>query len=140
MKEGFLKNVILALIFGAIYCGIEILWRGYTDWTMAVAGGFAGVLIGTLNEKFMCDMGIPQQCLIGMLLITTLEGCIGYIVNIKLGLHVWDYSSMPGQFFYGQCCVPFCILWFLLSGVAIFLDDWLRYLLFDDPPKKYRWV
>lgn len=137
MKKEFFKNVIMFFIFGTLYCGIEILWRGHTNWTMAIVGGISGVLIGLLNEHAINDLSILQQCLIGMLLITVLEGCAGYILNIKLGLHIWDYSSMPGKFFWGQCCVPFCILWFFLAGVAIFLDDWLRWLLFDEKIPHY---
>lgn len=140
MKKELFKNIILFFFFGGIYCGIEILWRGYTNWTMTIVGGIAGVLIGLLNERYMNKMSILSQCLIGMILITILEGCVGYIINIKFGWNVWDYSLMPGQFFYGQCCIPYSILWFLLSGVAIFADDWIRYLLFDDLPKKYRLV
>ena len=135
------KNIILFSIFGAIYCGLEVLWRGRTDVSMAICGGFAGVLIGLLNEaEFQDKMSVLSQCIFGMFIITFLEGCFGIILNVFLKLNIWDYSNMWGQFFFGQCCIPYCILWFFLSGVAIFLDDWLRYLMFDEPPKKYKWI
>ena len=36
-----------------------------------------------------------------------------------------DYSNMPFNVL-GQVCLPFSIIWFFLSYVAIRLDDWLR--------------
>ena len=143
VKELF-KNLLLFCIFGAIYCGIEILWRGYTNISMGVVGGIAGVFIGQLNERiynrYADKISILAQCIIGCVWITLLEGCFGYILNVVLKLNIWDYSGMPGQFFFGQCCVPYCILWFFLAGAAVFLDDWIRYLLFDEPIKKYKWI
>lgn len=129
MKNIF-KNIILFLVFGAIYCGMELIWRGHTDISMAIVGGLAATIIGTWNEK--TELKLIPQCLRGMCLITLLEGCSGLILNVWLKLQIWDYSNMPGQFFWGQCCIPYCILWFFLAGVAVFLDDWLRWLLFND--------
>ena len=33
-----------------MYMGLEILWRGYTHWTMGIAGGICGVIVGYFNE------------------------------------------------------------------------------------------
>lgn len=134
------RNVLLALIFGAIYCGIEILFRGYSDLSMAIVGGISGIVIGGLNNYLPWEMPVLVQCGIGCGAITIFEGLSGVILNIWLGLNIWDYSNMWGQFFWGQCCVPFCICWFFLAGAAIFLDDWLRWLLFDEDPPHYRWI
>ena len=131
MKKEILKNTILFLIFGAIYCGMEIIWRGYSDISMAIVGGCAAMIIGTWNEKNP-SLSIWRQCVCGMCLITLFEGVSGLILNVWLKLGIWDYSNMPGQFFWGQCCLPFCVVWFVLSAVAIFLDDWLRWLLFNE--------
>ena len=130
MKKNLLKYLILFLIFGVIYCGIEYLWRGHTDVSMGIVGGFAGVIIGEWNEK--TALPLLPQCFAGMSVITLLEGISGLILNVWLKLGIWDYSNMPGQFFWGQCCVPYCILWFILAGVAVYLDDWLRWLLFNE--------
>ena len=50
MKREFAKNIILGLIGGALYMGIELLWRGRTHWTMGLVGGRCFVLIGGLNK------------------------------------------------------------------------------------------
>ena len=47
----FLKNIVLFIIFGAIYFGLECLWKGHlTHWSMFVLAGMVGVLIGSINE------------------------------------------------------------------------------------------
>lgn len=125
-----LKRIILFLIFGAIYCILEMIWRGRTYISMAMIGGIAGVVIGEFNEK--APAPFLSQCFAGMSVITLLEGISGLILNVWLKLGIWDYSNMPGQFFWGQCCIPYCILWFILAGVAVYLDDWLRWLLFNE--------
>ena len=124
-----LKNIILFLLFGVIYCGIELVWRGHTDVSMGIVGGIAGLIIGLWNERR--PLPLLPQCIAGMCLITLLEGVSGIILNVWLKLGIWDYFNMPGQFFWGQCCIPYCALWFILSGVAVLLDDWLRWLLFE---------
>ena len=53
------------------------------------------------------------------------------IVNIILGWNVWDYSNLPGNLL-GQICPQFTVLWFFLSAVAVYLDDWIRYLLWGE--------
>ena len=54
-------------------------------------------------------------------------------------LNVWDYSHVPMNFM-GQICVPFTLLWFPLSGIGIFCEDYLRHALFHEPLPKFRWV
>lgn len=46
------KCALLFLIGGALYYCIEILWRGYSHWTMAVVGGICFVVIGGLNKLY----------------------------------------------------------------------------------------
>jgi uncharacterized membrane protein len=84
------------------------------------------------------DMPIWIQMLICAAGITAIEFVAGIILNIILQLNVWDYSNMPFNIL-GQVCLPFSFLWFLLSFAAIWLDDWLRYWLFDEEKPHYRW-
>ena len=66
-----------------------------------------------------------------MIIIVTIEFFSGCILNIWLGLGVWNYSNMPYNIL-GQICLPFSIAWFFLSYIAIKLDDYLRKLLFNE--------
>lgn len=131
-----LKVAVLLIIGGLIYCGIEVAWRGHTHWTMGVVGGICFVLIGGINERFPWTMPLYQQGLIGASIVTAAELLSGLILNIWLGLGIWDYSTMPLNLM-GQICLPFCLLWILLSVVAVVLDDWLRYWLFGEERPHY---
>lgn len=79
---------------------------------------------------FILQMGI------GTFVITAMELISGYIINIKLGWNVWDYSDRFMNLG-GQICLFNTIYWFILSGVGIVLDDSMRWLLFDDDKPRY---
>ena len=40
----------------------------------------------------------------------------------------------------GQISLPFSLIWFLLSGVIIIVDDYLRYKLFKEDKPKYSFL
>jgi uncharacterized membrane protein len=126
------KDLILIIIMGTMYMGIEILWRDYTDISMMFVGGLCGFLVGRLNEhpKFY-DRKMWQQCLIGTLITLCIEFISGMILNVWLKLNIWDYSKEFGNV-YGQICLTYAGLWFILMPLAIWLDDWLRYRLFKE--------
>lgn len=135
MKK-WLKNIILFIVFGAIYFGIECIWKGHlTHWSMFILAGMIGVLIGGINECIPWEMPFWQQCCIGMILATLGEGITGLIVNLWLNLNVWHYNLLP--FFWGQCSVPFMCAWFVLAGVCIFLDDLIRWKWFGETKPHY---
>lgn len=134
--KAVLKHAVLALIGGCIYYAIEIAWRGHSHWTMAVLGGICFVLVGGINEFFPWTMPLALQGVIGAAIITALEFVFGVVLNVWLGLGIWDYSAMPLNVM-GQICLPFTLLWVLLSAVAVVLDDWLRYWLFGEERPHY---
>ena len=132
-----IKNLILFEIGGLIYNLIEMLYRGNTHWTMFILGGLCFVSIGLINNAFSWKNPIEIQCLIGGGIITLLEYITGYIVNIKLGWNVWDYSNIPLNL-QGQICLPFTVVWIVLSLFIIIIDDFLRWKFFkEDKPKYY---
>ena len=120
----FLKNLLIFSIFGLTYGLIEILWRGYTHPSMVIVGGICGLLIGLLNEKNK-KKNLLLQMVEGMVIVTVLEFVSGIILNLCLGLNVWDYSNMKFNLL-GQVCPQFCIAWFFLSYFVIRIDDLLR--------------
>ena len=60
-----LKLLVLAVIGGAIYVGIEMLWRGHSHPSMFILVGLCFVSIGLINELFPWEVGIVWQALIG---------------------------------------------------------------------------
>ena len=49
-QGGISMEIVLGLIGGLLYTWIEMLWRGYTHWTMFLLGGGCFVVLGLLNE------------------------------------------------------------------------------------------
>ncbi len=133
-------EVILYLIGGRLYTWIELIWRGYTHWTMFVLGGVCFVIMGLLNEyKYTWDIPLLKQSIISAVIITVFEFITGCIVNLWLGWQVWDYSELPYNLL-GQICLYFFLLWIPLSAVGIVLDDWLRYLVYMLMRKYFPWM
>lgn len=132
-----LKEFILFLIGGGIYYLFEILWRGYSHWTMFILGGICFVIIGLLNEQYDYNMPLVEQMFSSMIIVTTLEFISGVILNIILKLNIWDYSNLPFNLF-GQICIPFMIIWFFLSPIAIVVDDYIRYFIFKEEKPHYK--
>lgn len=131
------KYLCLFVVGGIVYNLIEILWRGYSHWTMFILGGICFICLGLINEFIPWDMPLCIQMLIGAVIITTLEYITGYIVNIKLGMNVWDYSDLPFNLD-GQICILFSVLWYFISVIGIILDDIIRWKLFNEEKPKYK--
>ncbi len=114
------KEAALFLTGGAVYPVLEILCRGRTDFSMAVAGGTCLCLINRFCYGKLKMMPLPVKCLAGSAIITGVEFGIGILVNLILKLNVWDYSSIPFNIL-GQICVPFSFLWYVLTIPALLL-------------------
>ena len=133
------KYLILFLTGAMVYGIIEILWRGRTHWTMAVLGGICFVICGGVNEYLSWETPLLLQCLICAVLITAAELAAGMVLNVRMGLAIWDYSDLPFQY-RGQICLGYSCLWYLLSMVAILLDDWIRWRFFGEEKPRYHMV
>ena len=136
MKQ-YLKYMFLFATGGLIYNIVELLYRGWTHWTMFFLGGICFICLGLINEVITWEMPLWQQVLIGSCMITAMEFLTGCIVNLWLGWKVWDYSSMPGNIL-GQICPQYFVLWIPISLVGIVLDDWIRYWRYDEERPHYR--
>ncbi len=137
--RGTIKHILLFAIGGVIYYCIELLWRSHSSWQMAVVGGLCFVGIGLINEVYPWTMPLWLQSIIATGIVTTVELISGLILNVWLGLKIWDYSKLPFNF-YGQICLHFSLAWLALSSIAIVLDDWLRYRMFEEEKPKYKLI
>lgn len=131
-----LKYTFLFWFGGATYVALEVIWRGYSHWTMLLLAGVLFIVIGLLNEIWSWNLKFRYQVLISTAIATTLELFTGLIVNVCLGWDVWDYSNVPFNFL-GQICLPYTFLWIALSAVAIILDDVLRWKFFGEEKPHY---
>ena len=116
MSERLLE-IIVFILGGYAYAMIEILFRGYTHWTMVLTGG-ACILTIYIISGWLMSVPLLVGALMCALIITFYEFCVGIIVNLRLGWQVWDYSDMPGNIL-GQICPTFTILWFLLCLIFL---------------------
>ncbi len=96
------------------------------------------VACGALNQIFK-NMSVIVQMVISACIITLFEFITGYIVNIRLGIGVWDYSYLPYNFM-GQICLVYSVLWMFLSLAIIFVDDGIRHFLYGEELPVYRAV
>ena len=135
-RKSLIKLLILWLIGGIVYYVIEILWRGYSHPSMFILGGLCFILIGGINNWFPWSLGLLWQSLIGAVVVTIAELLAGLIVNVWFKWGVWDYSTLPINLF-GQVCLYYTILWIPLSTFAIWLDDFLRHVLFNEKKPHY---
>lgn len=120
---------------GVSYFLMEIVFRGYSHFSMFLCGGlcFAGIYaINTLAHGILRLL----RWLLGTLLITATEFWCGVVVNIFLQWNVWDYGGQPLNLL-GQVCLPFSVIWFLLCIPADLLCDVLRRLFRVELPRKY---
>ncbi len=109
---------------GAVLYGlIEVVARGYTHWTMALTGGTVMVLLNLINQTR--ELHILIKCLLGAVVITSLEFCVGMVSNVVLGWNVWDYSDKPLNV-WGQICPQFTLVWFFLSIPAFALCSFIE--------------
>lgn len=136
MKQ-LLKYLVLLITGGIIYYIIELLWRGYSHWTMTIVGGVCFILVGLLNEFYTWDMALISQMFLSAVIITVMELLAGTILNVFLKLNIWDYSQVPYNFI-GQVCLAYSNIWFLLALPAILLDDYIRYRWLGEEKPNYK--
>ncbi len=107
---------------GAIgYSLIEILWRGRTHWSMALAGGISFLGLSKIS-KILKKSNLFIKALVGCGFITTLEYIFGIIFNVILKRKIWDYSRMPFNIS-GQVCALYSFFWLILSFLFIPISD-----------------
>lgn len=115
-------------IIGALgYMGIELLWRGYSHWSMGIAGGLCFFIFGILWSKVSLLPKIYFP-IIGALIITLIELIFGIFFNIILKKNIWDYSNLPFNFL-GQISLSYTTAWGFLSIIFFPLAGKLKILL-----------
>ena len=110
-----------------IYTMGEILFRGYTHWTMTLTGGTCLAVLYLWNE-LLPDGAHATRWLLGTVTITLIELAVGCVVNLRFGQRVWDYSDLKFNFM-GQISLLFSLLWCLLSIPAYALCDLIKRML-----------
>lgn len=106
----------LIVIGGLLYVLIELLWRHHTHWSMFPVGGLCFDIIGGIHRRLSHRGAIPR-CAMCAAAVTVVELVSGCVLNLGLGLDVWDYSRLPLNIC-GQVCLLYTGFWMVLSGVV----------------------
>ncbi len=130
IMQSLVELPFLLLTGGVLYWTIEILWRGWSHWSMALCGAICFFAIYQINKRHR-TIPFLLRALLGAGVILAVEFAAGCIFNLWLKLEIWNYSALPYNLL-GQICLPFFFLWFLLCIVAGFLCKWIRVCVFYD--------
>lgn len=118
------SEAIAVLGFGGIIYGLtEVLFRGYTHWTMVITGSVVFAVIYLINIKLRTSLILPR-CALGCLVITSAEFVVGCIVNLVFHMNVWDYSDERFNIL-GQICPLFSLGWFFICIPATLISNGL---------------
>ena len=141
--HSLLRSVVLWVFGGALYFAAEVAWKilqgrpEAISWTMLVLAAIICIPLDLINEHLPWDMPLWQQAILGGLGITAVELLAGLVLNVWLGLGIWDYSHLPLNL-RGQISALWSLVWVLVAGGGIILFDWLRHWLYNEPRPKYR--
>ncbi len=127
MIAKILERLCIFLIGAVGYFSLELMWRGYSHWTMAVTGGvcfFALYRINEIKQPFIV------KCALGSMMITAVELAVGCVVNLIFELDVWDYSDRAVNLL-GQICPLYSALWFVISAPAMWLCSIIKNRVFS---------
>lgn len=117
-----LEYIAVFLLGGLLYGLLELLWRGWTHWTMLLCGGLCLLLMYLITG--VCRSPVRRVILCAAA-VTVIEFFTGCLVNLALGWGVWDYSELTGNVL-GQICPLYSGLWLLLSVPGTLLCRGLR--------------
>lgn len=127
---------------GTVYFLLEVAWKTATgkpemiSWTMLVLAILLTAAVERCGYQLPWEVPLWIQSLACAALVTTVEFFAGVILNIWLGLGVWDYSDLPGNFM-GQICPQFFGVWFVMCLVFIPAFDWMRWSVEGGERPKY---
>lgn len=98
------------------------------SWTMLLLAIVLAVPLERFGAELPWDMPLIAQSAVCGVAITAVEFVAGIVINVWLGMGVWDYSNIAGNLM-GQVCLPFMLLWIFLSAAGIVMLDWMRYAI-----------
>lgn len=136
----FLKKLMeygfLWVIGGTVYYSLEMIFRGFSHWSMFVLGGICMAFFAFQGQADHWREVLWKQVIRCTIFVTACEFTTGLIVNKWLKLDVWDYSDQPFQLF-GQICLPFAVLFSGLCALGIPASGYLLHWIFGEEKPQY---
>ena len=75
-----MQYVLIYAAGGLLYGLIEILWRGWTHWSMVLCGGLCFLMMYLISGLPLCLM---KKCVLSSAAICTAEFYTGCLVNLR---------------------------------------------------------
>lgn len=128
---------------GTVYFLLEVAYKTIRgepqriSWTMLVLAILLTVAVERCGEQLPWEVPLWLQALACAVLVTVVELAAGLILNVWLGLGVWDYSRLPGNFL-GQICPQFFVVWWGLCFLFIPVFDWMRWSVEGGQRPRYK--
>lgn len=137
-------SVLLWFFGGTVYFLLEVAFKLLTghperiSWTMLAVAVLLCIPVERCGAElpWVCPLWLQALACAG--LVTAVELAAGLLLNVALRLNVWDYSGIPLNL-WGQICLPFSGVWFVLCFVFIPVFDWLRYAVEGGQRPHYIW-
>lgn len=137
-----LRSLVLWVFGGTMYFLLEVVWKmaqGHPNeisWTMLVLAAMICIPLDQVNEHPSRNMPLWLQAVLGGMGITAAELVAGLVLNVWLGLGIWDYSNSSINLC-GQICLTFALMWVPVAGAGIVMFAWLRYWLYGERRPEY---
>lgn len=141
-KKEIVLSVLLWTWGAAMYFMLEVIYKtaiGNSDrisWTMMVLAFILCIPIERCGYEMEWETPLLVQASVCAALVTVVEFLSGLLLNVHLGLNVWDYSDIPFNIC-GQICPQFSCVWFVLCFVFIPVFDYIRYILIGGESPRY---
>lgn len=107
---------------GSLYYGIELIYRGFSHWSMFLLGGICMVFIGEQGEHCQWKDSFVMRLTKSTLFVAAGEFLTGIFVNKWMRWNVWDYSNQPFNLM-GQICIKFLFFFSILCAGGIKLSE-----------------
>ena len=128
---------------GAVYFFLEVAYKlagGHPErisWTMLAVAILLCIPVERCGAEAPWEAPIWLQALACAILVTAVELAAGLVLNIWMGLDIWDYSGLPGNFM-GQICPQFAAVWWGLCLAFIPVFDFIRWTVEGGERPSYR--
>lgn len=129
---------------GAAYFLLEVAYKSFRgeperiSWTMLVLAILLCIPVERCGAELPWTCPLWLQALSCAALVTAVELGAGLVLNVWLGLGIWDYSGLRWNLF-GQICPQFFLVWWALCMAFIPIFDWMRYAVLGGQRPKYYW-
>ena len=105
---------------------LQLLLTGNCHWTDLAVFSLLCIPLDAVNERMPWTFPLWLQAVLGGIVLIVSQLAAGLVFNVWLGLGLWDYTPLFGNFL-GQICLRYALLWLLLAGPLLILFDMIGF-------------